>query len=81
MDGLLGFYNRHRHHLYPLSIGQNTTCFSPVGLLTALEAGKSKIKALADWVSGDSPLPGSRSAHPAESSHQGRVEEFAAFLK
>ena len=81
MDGLLGFYKGRRYHFYPLSIGQNTTCFSPLGLLTALEAGKSKIKALADWVSGESPLPGSLSAHPAESSHQGRVEECAAFFK
>ena len=53
---------------------------SPLGLLTGLEAGKPKIKALADWVCGDSPLPGSQSAHPAVSSHQGRVEEFCGLF-
>ena len=53
---------------------------SPLGLLTGLEAGKPKIKALADWVCGDSPLPGSQSAHPAVSSHQGRVGEFCGLF-
>ena len=80
MEGLLGFHNRRRCHFYPLPAGQSTTCLSPLGLLTALEAGKSKIKALADWMSGDSPLPGSQSAHPAVSSHQGRVEEFCGLF-
>lgn len=39
-------------------------------LPSALEAGKSKIKAPDDWVSGENPLPGSQAAVFPLSSHR-----------
>lgn len=49
----LGFHNRRRCHFYLLA-GQSTTCLSPLKLSQLWRPGSPRLKALADWMSGDS---------------------------